>query len=119
MIAASFCDRIASVSPDEWLKRRAPTIQASGAARTFVVCNADKVVGYYALATGAVHLTTAPGRFRRNMPEPIPVVVLARFAIGCSYQGRSLGRALVRDAARRVVNAHVDHPDCVHPRAQR
>jgi predicted N-acetyltransferase YhbS len=93
------------VSLDEWLKRRALANQASGAARTFVVCDADKVVGYYALASGAVQVATALGRFRRNMPDPIPVVVLARLAVDCSYQGRSLGRALVRDAARRVVNA--------------
>jgi GNAT superfamily N-acetyltransferase len=93
------------VSLDEWLKRRALANQASGAARTFVVCEADKVAGYYALASGAVLVATAPGRFRRNMPDPIPVVVLARLAVDRSYQGRSLGRALVRDAARRVVNA--------------
>jgi GNAT superfamily N-acetyltransferase len=93
------------VSLDEWLKRRALANQASGAARTFVVCDADKVVGYYTLASGAVHVATALGRFRRNMPDPIPVVVLARLAVDRSYQGRSLGRALVRDAARRVVNA--------------
>jgi len=93
------------VSLDEWLKRRALANQASGAARTFVVCEADKVAGYYALASGAVHVATAPGRFRRNMPDPIPVVVLARLAVDRAYQGRSLGRALVRDAARRVVHA--------------
>jgi GNAT superfamily N-acetyltransferase len=92
-------------SLDEWLKRRALANQASGAARTFVVCEADKVVGYYALASGAVNVAAAAGRFRRNMPDPIPVVVLARLAIDRTYQGRSLGRALVRDAARRVVHA--------------
>jgi len=92
-------------SLDEWLKRRALANQASGAARTFVVCDADKVIGYYALASGAVHVATALGRFRPNMPDPIPVVVLARLAVDRSFQGRSLGRALVRDAARRVVNA--------------
>ena len=92
-------------SLDEWLKRRALANQASGAARTFVVCEADKVVGYYALASGAVRVAAALGRFRRNMPDPIPIVVLGRLAVDRSYQGRSLGRALVRDAARRVVNA--------------
>ena len=93
------------VSLDEWLKRRALANQASGAARTFVVCEAEKIVGYYALASGAVNVATSPGRFRRNMPDPIPVVVLARLAVDRAYQGRSLGRALVRDAARRVVHA--------------
>jgi GNAT superfamily N-acetyltransferase len=77
----------------------------SGAARTFVVCEADRVVGYYALASGAVSLVAAPARFRRNMLDPIPIVVLARLAVDQSHQGRGLGRALVRDSARRVVNA--------------
>ena len=93
------------VSLDEWLKRRALANQASGAARTFVVCEADKVISYYALASGSVTVAGAPGRFRRNMPDPIPVVVLARLAVDRAYHGRGLGRALVRDAARRVVHA--------------
>ena len=90
---------------DEWLKRRALANQASGAARTFAVCEADKVVGYYALASGAVNVAAASGRFRRNMPDPIPVVVLARLAVDRAHQGRGLGRALLRDGARRVVHA--------------
>ena len=61
---------------DDWLRRRARTNQASGASRTFVVCDDDRVVAYYALASGAVKLAEAPGRFRRNMPDPIPVAVL-------------------------------------------
>jgi len=92
-------------SLDDWLKRRALTNQASGATRTFVVCESDKIVGYYALASGAVNVAVAPGRFRRNMPDPIPVVVLARLAVDRAHQGRGLGRALVRDGARRVVHA--------------
>ena len=94
-------------SLDEWLKRRALANQASGAARTFVVCEADKVIGYFALASGAVNVAAAPGRFRRNMPDPIPVVVLARLAVDRTYQGQGLGRAMVRDAAMRVVHAAV------------
>jgi GNAT superfamily N-acetyltransferase len=92
-------------SLEEWLKRRALANQASGAARTFVVCEANKIVGYYALASGAVNVAAAPGRFRRNMPDPIPVVVLARLAVDQTHQSRGIGRALVRDGARRVVHA--------------
>jgi len=93
------------VSLDEWLKRRALSNQASGAARTFVVCEADRSLAIMPWPPVAVNVAGAPGRFRRNMPDPIPVVVLARLAVDRAYQGRSLGRALVRDAVRRVVNA--------------
>jgi GNAT superfamily N-acetyltransferase len=90
---------------DDWLRRRARANQASGASRTYVVCDGKVVAGYYALASGAIAQGTVPGRFRRNMPDPIPVVVLARLAIDRRYQGRGLGRALFQDAARRVAHA--------------
>ncbi|MBS0554168.1 MAG: GNAT family N-acetyltransferase [Proteobacteria bacterium] len=94
-----------TASLDEWLKRRAAQNQVSGASRTFVVSDDEKVVGYYALASSAVALAAAPGRFRRNMPDPIPVVVLGRLAVARSHQGQGLGRALFRDAGLRVVHA--------------
>jgi GNAT superfamily N-acetyltransferase len=93
------------LSLDDWLRRRALHNQASGASRTFVVCNASQVVAYYALAPSAVAPDAAPGRFRRNMPDPIPVVVLARLAIARDRQSQGLGRALFQDAAKRVVLA--------------
>ena len=93
------------VSLDDWLRRRARQNQASGASRTFVACEAGGVVGYYALAASAVAPDAAPGRFRRNMPDPIPVVVLGRLAISRAHQGQGLGRALFQDAAQRVVHA--------------
>ena len=92
-------------SLDDWLRRRALHNQASGASRTFVVCDAGQVVAYYALAASAVAPDAAPGRFRRNMSDPIPVVVLARLAITRDHQGRGLGRALFQDAANRVIHA--------------
>lgn len=91
---------------DDWLKRRALANQDSGATRTFVTCrDGNKVIAYYALASGGVAASHAPGRFRRNMPDPIPVAILARLAIDTSHQRQGLGVALVQDAARRVMNA--------------
>lgn len=90
---------------DDWLRRRALPNQASGASRTYVVCDGDRVIGYYALASGAIAQTGVPGRFRRNMPDPVPVVILARLAIDRGHQGKGLGRALFRDAAQRVAGA--------------
>jgi len=92
-------------SLDDWLKRRARANQVSGAFRTYVACQGKRVVGYYALASGAIAQTGAPRKFRRSMPDPIPVVVLARLALDRNYQGRGLGRAMFRDAAGRVAQA--------------
>jgi len=92
-------------SLDHWLKQRALKNQATGASRCFVVCDDKRVVAYYALASSAVAAEAASGRLRRNMPDPIPVVVLGRLAIDQSWHGTGLGRALVRDACLRVMAA--------------
>jgi GNAT superfamily N-acetyltransferase len=92
-------------SLDDWLKRRARANQVSRASRTYVVCEAKRVIGYYALASGVVTVASAPGRFRRNMPNPIPVAVLARLAVDRDWHGQGIGRALFRDAASRVAQA--------------
>ena len=64
-----------------------------------------RVVGYYALAAGAVAHAEAPGRVRRNMPDPVPVMVIGRLAIDQTAQGQALGSALLRDAVLRIVQA--------------
>ena len=90
---------------DDWLRRRAAANQASGASRTYILCDQTRVIAYYALASGAIAQAAVPGKFRRNMPDPIPVVVLARLAVDRNYQGRGLARALFHDAALRVAHA--------------
>jgi GNAT superfamily N-acetyltransferase len=92
-------------SLDDWLRRRARANQASGASRTFVVTDRMRVIGYYALASGAVVQNSATSRLRRNMPDPIPIVVLGRLAVDRDRQGTGLGGAMFRDAARRVLQA--------------
>lgn len=94
-----------SPSLDDWLKRRARMNQESGASRTFVLCDGMRVVAYYSLASSSIACAEAVGRFRRNMPDPIPVITLARLAIDQSLQSQGFGRGLVRDAGRRVIAA--------------
>lgn len=90
-------------SLDDWLKRRALTNHLNGASRTFVVVNPDQcVLGYYALAAGAVAHQDATSAVRRNMPDPVPVMVLARLAVDARVQGIKLGAALLQDAVTRV-----------------
>jgi GNAT superfamily N-acetyltransferase len=91
-------------SLDDWLKRRALSNQLNGASRTFVVVDSDaRVRAYYAMAVGAVSHRMATGAVRRNMPDPIPVMVLARLAVDHRAQGMQLGGALLQDAVNRTV----------------
>ncbi|HUK24077.1 MAG TPA: GNAT family N-acetyltransferase [Terriglobales bacterium] len=90
---------------DGWLRRRALQNEESGASRTYVVCAGKRVVGYYALAVGAVAHIGAPGRVKRNMPDPIPVMVIGRLALDQSVQGQGLGPALLKDAILRTLQA--------------
>lgn len=105
------CDAFASSESelDAWLIRRAYANQLSGASRTFVVVDGQQtVVGYYALAAGAVSQQNATPSVRRNMPDPVPVMVLARLAVDQRAQGRKLGASLLQDAVKRcaLVSQH-------------
>lgn len=91
-------------SLDDWLKRRALSNQLSGASRCFVVADKqNKVRGYYAMAAGAVAHQLTTGNVRRNMPDPIPVLVLGRLAVDREAQGIKLGAALLQDAVNRAL----------------
>jgi GNAT superfamily N-acetyltransferase len=91
-------------SLDEWLSKRALRNHASGASRCFVVCEGAAVMGYYTLSAGAISHEAAPKAMRRNMPDPLPVLLLGRLAIDRRYHNQGLGSALLRDAMIRAVS---------------
>jgi len=88
---------------NDWLRRQALKNEASGASRTYVTCAGAQVVAYYALATGAVARATATGKVRRQMPDPIPVMIIGRLAVDTQHQGRGIGHGLLRDALLRTL----------------
>ncbi|MDQ1091883.1 GNAT superfamily N-acetyltransferase [Xanthomonas sacchari] len=99
-------DEFACSAPElsKWLRERALQNQASNASRCFVVCDREeRVVGYYALAAGAVSHEEAPGRIRRNMPKAIPVIVLGRLAVHADWVGQGIGTGLLKDAVQRAL----------------
>lgn len=94
---------------DDWLGRRALANQSSGASRTFVVADENGLVrGFYALAAGAVSQRMATTGVRRNMPDPVPVLVLARLAVDRRAQGKHLGASLLQDAVHRAAAVSQD-----------
>ena len=88
---------------DHWLQRHALKNEISGASRTFVICEEQRVIGYYTLAVGSIEHQDAPGRIRRNMSNPIPIMVLGRLAIDQQWQRSGLGRGLLKDALLRTL----------------
>lgn len=89
-------------SLNSYLIKRALFNHVEGGSRCFVSCRAGKVVGYYALTTATVARAQVPGRVKRNMPEPVPAVLLSRLAVDRKEQGTGLGAALLRDAILRT-----------------
>lgn len=90
---------------DDWLKRRARRNEAEGASRTFVACNGVRVGAFYCLAAGSILRQAATGTARRNMPDPVPVVVIGRLAVDRAWQGRGIGADLLSDALLRALGA--------------
>jgi GNAT superfamily N-acetyltransferase len=91
------------LSLNSWLNERAMLNEREGASRTFVICDGagTKVIGYYCLAQGAIGHDVVSAKFKRNMPNPIPVTVLGRLAVDARFSGRGLGSALLKDAVLR------------------
>ena len=90
---------------DDWLRRRARGHEAEGASRTVVCCAGKRVAGYYSLAAGSVLREAATGAVRRNMPEPVPAVLIGRLAVDTQWQRKRLGISLLHDAVLRIVGA--------------
>lgn len=89
----------------DWLRGRAMKNEMSGASRTYVVCSGNGVVGYYSLAVGSIEHQFTPANIKRNMPRPIPVMILARLAVDRQYRGQNIGTGMLRDALLRTLQA--------------
>ena len=88
---------------NDWLQRHAIKNERKGASRTFVVCKGNTIIGYYSLAVGAVTREEASSKVRRNMPEPIPVMVLGRLAVNTQWQSKDIGVGMLKDAIMRTL----------------
>lgn len=85
-----------------WLAKRAWANHASGASRCFVMPEDGVVRGYYSLSASSLDHAEATGKIRRNMPSPIPVVILGRLAVDRTCHGKGLGAAMLLDALERT-----------------
>jgi GNAT superfamily N-acetyltransferase len=94
-------------SLNNWLRLRALKNETTGASRTFVSTESvsGMVAGYYCLSASSLRLEDAPGNVRRNMPAPIPVILIGRLAVDARYKGRGLGASLLQHAVLKGIEA--------------
>lgn len=113
-------------SLNEWLRSRALKNETVGASRTFVSVDsdADQVAGYFCLSAGSLAPQEVPGRLRRNMPSPIPIILIGRLAVDTRYAGQGLGASLLQHAvlkgieASRIVGARAFVVDALNENAE-
>jgi GNAT superfamily N-acetyltransferase len=87
---------------DDWFRRRALTNHLSGASKCYVASAGQRIAGFYCLSAGSVQHEAVPGNIRRNMPEPIPIVVMGRLAVDLAFRGKGLGAGLLAHAIERT-----------------
>ena len=90
---------------DAWLRGKARLNEARGGARTYVACDGDRVAGFYSLAASSVERRRVSSRVGRNLPDPIPAILLGQLAVDEAYRGRRLGPDLLVDATGRSLAA--------------
>jgi GNAT superfamily N-acetyltransferase len=91
---------------NRFLTRFALVNQQAGAAQTYVALQESRVVGYYSLAVGEVAYDRAPERLVKGLARhPIPIMLLARLAVGTASQRQGLGAGLIKDAMLRTLQA--------------
>ncbi len=91
---------------DTRLKRHALAAQQMDSARTFVLVEGDRVIGYFSLTMGSVLRAHAPTKLVRGLPPyPVGMVLLARLAVHSAAQRQGLGARLLAEALRKAVSA--------------
>ena len=91
---------------NRYLLRYAWQNQQAGASQTYVGIVGDTVAGFYTLAVGQVTQEEAPERLTKGLARhPVPIMLLARLAVDRRWHGQGAGKALLRDAMQRTLQA--------------
>ena len=94
------------IALDHYLQRYAWANQKANSAQTYVALVDDVIVGYYSLSVAGVDWVNAPNRISKGLARhPVPVMLLARLAVRMDWQGKGIGKALLKDALVRTLQA--------------
>jgi len=91
---------------NKYLQRFAWQNQQAGASQTYMGVVADAIVGFHTLAAGQVMYDDAPQRLTKGLARhPVPLMLLARLAVDRRGQNQGIGKALLKDAMLRTLQA--------------
>lgn len=91
---------------NRYLVRYAWQNQQARVAQTYVGIVGAGIVGYHTLAVGQVAREDAPERLTKGLAKhPVPIMLLARLATDRRWPGQGVGKALLRDAMLRTLQA--------------
>ena len=110
-VRSTACPTAGRSQPDDSRRQaraaRRNTYCRAGGGRTYVTCDGDRVAGFYSLAASSVERRRLSSRVGRNMPDPVPVILLGQLAVDTAWRGRGLGSDLLIDAVGRALAAAV------------
>lgn len=96
------CDKKAL---NDWLKNFALINMQNSSATTYIFIYADKVVGYYSLATGGISKAMVPNRVAKGLAGyDVPIILIARLAVDKRFHGRGIGTAMLKDAFKKAIS---------------
>ena len=91
---------------NRFLARFAISNQQANASQTYVGLDGDEIAGYYSLVVGEVAYADAPERLKKGLARhPVPLMLIARLAVGTAWQGKGVGAGLLKDAMLRTMQA--------------
>jgi len=91
---------------DRFLIRFALTNQQANASQTWLGLHETEVIGFYSLVVGEVAYIDAPERLTKGLARhSVPIMLLARLAVGTAWQRRHIGAGMLKDAMRRTLQA--------------
>jgi GNAT superfamily N-acetyltransferase len=91
---------------NSWLKKYGLQNQTSGSANTFLGLESERLIGFYSLAAASASHADTPKRIKKGLAHhPVPIMLIARLAVHKDCQKSGIGRALLKDAVLRTLNA--------------
>lgn len=91
---------------NKYLQRFAWQNQQAGASQTYVGVVDDAIIGFHTLAAAQVMYDDAPQRLAKGLARhPVPVILLARLAVDGRWHNQGVGKALLKDAMLRTLQA--------------